>query len=371
MIDNDEDFVDECVNLIDQNLKVSPHHLKIDNDEIDDSIQAEIEKFQINIIADILSLTNIYYPNYDYFEQPNFVNEKINVSNFNFNGKCRNVFKYKKNNPKDLIFMTLDSKKKNKWKNQKYHIFETLEIMNHSIPRAKKVIVMYDEFILGEYGELFENFGFEIIKETTTKNKKNAAIDRYIQVKKYLEIHKNKYERIAITDVRDVYWFADGFQTLSPNEIVILKECGEKEKFKISCIDMSQTINYRYMKKTYGLKTARKFMKERKFIVNAGFVAGGFQHIMSFLEIIEKEINRMKNVLNIWGIDNSMMTYLYHNGFFDEMPLSLITVSQRFGFDVFGGFKYDDEKKSISRIFDDCAPVVRHKMCNGYSLCLS
>ena len=49
MIDNDEDFVDECVNLIDQNLKVSPHHLKIDNDEIDDSIQAEIEKFQINI----------------------------------------------------------------------------------------------------------------------------------------------------------------------------------------------------------------------------------------------------------------------------------------------------------------------------------
>ena len=56
--------------------------------------------------------SNIYYPNYDYFEQPNFVNEKINVSNFNFNGKCRNVFKYKKNNPKDLIFMTLDSKRK-------------------------------------------------------------------------------------------------------------------------------------------------------------------------------------------------------------------------------------------------------------------
>ena len=39
-------------------------------------------------------------------------------------------------------------------------------------------------------------------------------------MEKYLSIHKNEFDRVALIDFRDVYFFADGFQTISNDEVV-------------------------------------------------------------------------------------------------------------------------------------------------------
>ena len=74
------------------------------------------------------------------FIQPSYSDSMLNISNFNFEGKCRELFKYK---------------------NKKSIQFES-NLMNNTIPNAKKVCVIYgndDEL------ETFVNkCGFETIE---------------------------------------------------------------------------------------------------------------------------------------------------------------------------------------------------------------
>ena len=43
----------------------------------------------------------------------------------------------------------------------------------------------------------------------------DAAIYRFIDFENYLKENKDKFDRVAITDFRDIMWFADGFMCFS------------------------------------------------------------------------------------------------------------------------------------------------------------
>ena len=55
-------------------------------------------------------------------------------------------------------------------------------------------------------------------------------------LEKYLLKHKDEFDRVVFADLRDVYWFADGFQTIDPNELVVMLECDDFDENKDACI---------------------------------------------------------------------------------------------------------------------------------------
>ena len=299
------------------------------------------------------------------FVQPSFVNDKLNLSNFNYEGKCREAFKYKPHNKRDLVFTAIKYDDKKKWKHHKSQILLSMSIMNNTIPKATKVLVVYSE--IDEIKTTAENFGFEVITVKVDKKRKkigylNAAIDRYLQLETYLNQHEGEFDRIAVIDARDVYFFADGFQTVSENEVVFTEECDIRPNGEIVCIDFQGGCNYDWVKQFYGKREANKYKKEKKHVNNVGVIMGGIIPFKQFLNVLLKEIKKMKKYLRYWGIDNAMLNHLRYSGKLYAINYTVNNYTQRLAFQWGGGYVYDAEKKSVTDSFDGCSPIIRHKL---------
>ena len=69
----------------------------------------------------------------------------MNLNNFNYEGKRREIFKFKPNNKRDLVFSALYYRDKDKWKQHKETTIQTLSINKSGIPNAKKILAVYGE----------------------------------------------------------------------------------------------------------------------------------------------------------------------------------------------------------------------------------
>ena len=160
-----------------------------------------------------VSIIERVYPKYENgklteFIQPTFVNEYVNLSNFNYEGKCREPFRYKQNNEKDLVFTAIKYHDINLWERDKKFIKMTSDMMKNTIPNAKKVCVIYENF--NELSKFIKECGFEPIEvkmDDESLKKLNAPMDRFLQLDKYLKEHEGHFERIALIDFRDVLFF--------------------------------------------------------------------------------------------------------------------------------------------------------------------
>ena len=99
------------------------------------------------------------------------------------------------------MFTAIKYDDKKKWKHHKSQILLSMSIMNNTIPKATKVLVVYSE--IDEIKTTAENFGFEVITVKVDKKRKkigylNAAIDRYLQLETYLNQHEGEFDRIAV-----------------------------------------------------------------------------------------------------------------------------------------------------------------------------
>ena len=165
-----------------------------------------------SVESDILLFERVY-PKYENgklteFIQPTFVNEYVNLSNFNYEGKCREPFRYKQNNEKDLVFTAIKYHDINLWERDKKFIKMTSDMMKNTIPNAKKVCVIYENF--NELSKFIKECGFEPIEvkmDDESLKKLNAPMDRFLQLDKYLKEHEGHFERIALIDFRDVLFF--------------------------------------------------------------------------------------------------------------------------------------------------------------------
>ena len=80
------------------------------------------------------------------------------------------------------------------------------------------------------------------------------------------------------------------------------------------------------------------------------------------MNVFLDEIERMKDKIHIWGIDNSMLNYLYYNKKFEHINVTVNTFSQRIAFTRRGGYEYDENMKSLINSVDGCSPIIRHKI---------
>ena len=315
-----------------------------------------------------LSILERVYPKYENsklteFIQPTFVNEYVNLSNFNYEGKCREPFRYKQNNEKDLVFTAIKYQDIDLWEKDNKSIKFVSDMMKNTIPNAKKVCVIYDNF--DELSKFIRECGFEPIEvklnNETLKNT-NAAIDRFLQLDQYLKKHEGQFERIALIDFRDVLFFADGFQTISEDEVVFTQECIGIKNNHILYIDYRQSTNYNWIKNIYGKEIANSYRKENKFTSNVGVIIGGFKPFKQLLDVFIEEINKKKDFLHIWGVDNAMINYLLYSGKFSGINVVVNTFTQRLAFNWDLGFNYNKANKSITDLSDGCSPIIRHKM---------
>lgn len=302
------------------------------------------------------------------FTQPSYSDKKINLKNFNYKNKCREPFKYKPNNKRDLVFTGMRYTDMKKWKEHKQTIEYTSRLMKNTIPNARKVCVIYDDN--DEMKRFLKECGYEPylakIKEEE-KSEINAAIDRFIQLSNYLKEHEGEIDRIALIDVRDILWFADGFQTVSDDEVMFTKECIYYSEVNKVCNTYPQRLNSWWLRITYGDRIVEKFENENKEIVNVGFIIGGIKPFRQLLNVFVDEIHFKNEYLKHTGIDNAMLNYLYYTERFKEINVTVNTYSQRFAFTRRGGYDYDSEKKSITMTLDGCSPIIRHKL-SGNSL---
>ncbi|EKE41780.1 hypothetical protein ENUP19_0205G0031 [Entamoeba nuttalli] len=300
-----------------------------------------------------------------FFVQPTFKNEVIDISKFLYNGKCQDIFRYKPNNKRDLVFWAMYFKSQDMWIKQRETIVKTMSILKSGIPNVKKVLVLYGEAPNG-FVELMKSFNVDVIrrkKELKYNQVCNAAVYRFFELLEYLNQHGGEFDRVAITDFRDVMWFADGFATIRPDELVLTNECSGKGNGTIQCIDYTQKLNYKWFVNTFGKGLANQLRKERKRIVNVGIVIGNVQKVKRYCELFKQHCPKDK--IEKWGTDQALNNYLYYTHRLDELNVTIETISQRIGFDVMDGCILDKRNKVLIERNSLCSPVLRHKL-TGY-----
>ncbi|EDR26496.1 hypothetical protein EDI_116060 [Entamoeba dispar SAW760] len=295
------------------------------------------------------------------FVQPTFKNEAIDTSKFLYDGKCRDIFRYKPNNKRDLVFWAMYFKNQEMWVKQRETIVRTMSILKSGIPNVKKVLVLYGQAPDG-FLDLMKSFNVKVIrrkKELKYNQVCNAAVYRFFDLLEYLKQHGGEFDRVAITDFRDVIWFADAFSTIRPDELVITNECSGKGNGTIKCIDYTQKLNYKWLTNTFGKNLANQLRKERKRIVNVGIVIGNIQKVKRYCELFKQYCPKDK--IEKWGTDQALNNYLYYTHKLDELNVTIETISQRIGFDVMDGCIWDKRNKILIERNSLCSPVLRHK----------
>lgn len=300
-----------------------------------------------------------------HFIQPTFKNHLFDLSKFNFNGKCGEIFKYKKNNERDLLFYSVCFQDKNKWLQQKETSMMAATINRHTIPNAKFVLYLHGEEPEEGFIENFRQLGFDVIRSNIVISQTqtfNAAVQRFLDFEEYLEKHENEFDRVVISDFRDIIWFADGFQTMSPDELFMSSECWGSP---VICkkISKGSSKNKLWFEHCYGKKLAKEFGERNVILLNTGFFASGMKLMRDFIKIYNNEIRSKPEHANYWGFDQAIINYIYHSGKLKHLNVTLNTMTQKFGFGMYDKcHTYDSERKVVYEFNGKCSPVIRHKL---------
>lgn len=246
-------------------------------------------------------------------------------------------------------------------------------ITKSGIPNVTKVFIVYGKDPGFGFIDTMTNLGFEIIfSNHVMKNRVrfNAVVDRYEDCLQYLKEHEGEYDRVAITDFRDVVFFADGFSTVGFDEVVMTTECVKHNSIEeIECIDFSHDSNYRWIVQTFGNEIANKYREEKRVVINAGVIIGGYSQVKQLLTKFNETVYSFQSTSHLWGFDQAVFNYLYYSGQLKDINLVLDSGTQRIAFDCFGGHVYNMKKKSFHLKYNDCSMVIRHKMYGaGYWL---
>ena len=298
-----------------------------------------------------------------------YENERFNLENFNYKDNCNFPFKYKPSNKRDLLFNSIFYRTKKQWKKHKSQIQQAIGLSNKTIGNATKILYLYGKVKDEEFEQMFTENGYKIIDSEmkfSTKDKKFIVSQRYLDFEKYLREHQNEYDRVVFTDTRDVYWFADGFATISPDELILMLECDDLGNFTMKCLsfgDMNKKeANYKWMTKFYGFDIYNDLYNRNVPIVNGGFIAGSVEKTLKFLEVMNEQLNQKPEFLFKWGYDQATLNHVYHTGKLDFLNITMNTITQRLGFDLKKKYRYDSESKGVYMNSNGCSPIIRHKM---------
>ena len=276
----------------------------------------------------------------------------------NFSGKCSEIFKYKKNSNRDLIIFSYKYEFKYKYRNIKNLVINILDSIKKSMPNVKIICFIpkntkYSLILNILKKSNVETILFEKYKEMHIVN------SRFFLSLEYLTKNKEKFDRILLCDLNDVFILNDIFSTFNESQFVINKECFDYDN-KI-CDFFNATSPTKWLNEFYKEnKTLYNYIHNLKSpILNAGVIMGGIEKIISFLTILTSNMDRNKT--DKFGYDEMVLNQLYYyDKKFDDLKFIIEGCGQKICFKP-ESIVYDINSKIVRFIESECSPVIIHK----------
>ncbi|ELP90220.1 hypothetical protein EIN_105890 [Entamoeba invadens IP1] len=298
----------------------------------------------------------------DKFIQPQFHNKKIDLRNFNYKGKCQEIFKFKPNNKRDLWLTAVGFQNKNYWDRNRNEILLSYAVSNSSIPNADKVVILLPGGYPKEFSKITTQFGLRLVNSDINDDPKYSschdATKRIPAFRKFIEKNKEKYDRVLISDHRDVFIFADFFQTFSQEDLVFTPECGIRGN---TCMTFDWSHVYTWMRETYGYQIANEYRNNRSLNINIGTIFGGTDRILKYLDLMERNIKT--NKCKLWGHDQTVHNMVFYSYFYKkDKNVTVERCTQRMCFLQMGSLLYNSKEKQLKIADSGCSPILRHKV---------
>ena len=286
---------------------------------------------------------------------------KISELNLNYKAECGEVFKYKKNNKRDLVMFAFRPNKWDFYSDRALFINIIIDSIKKNIPNAKIIC-----FIPSNSGDSYVNKILEKNKILIIKKdhlNMQLVSSRFLDEYEYLKKNINSYDRIIHADLSDIIFFSDIFKTLKPNELIINKECGEYSVFgaKGNFI-FSHSYGIIWFYRSFGEnKTLENILKRiNPMIINAGLIMGDSKEYFKFLDIMISNFNYTKAL--DYGYDQMLINVLYYTGRFSSVNIKFDLCTQR---SCFMPKLIFNRKKFRLNYINGCSPVLIHK---GYPM---
>ncbi|ELP84392.1 hypothetical protein EIN_090250 [Entamoeba invadens IP1] len=294
------------------------------------------------------------------FIQPTYYNDKINVLKFNYNGPCKETFKYRAHNKRDLFISAVGFTNDGYWLQNKHDILLSYGLVNSSIPNATLIMLIMPGTTNKDFINETRNFGFEVV-EGDLSNVKNVekchpATQRFIAFKNYIEKYREQYDRVLIADHRDVFVFADIFQTFSAEDLVFMPECGLNNQ---TCVYFDEKHVYQWMNESYGSLITEQFKANGSINMNVGVTFGGTERVLRYLNILVDNFNPKK--WHLWGHDQSVLNSIFYSLYYKRENYTFERCTQRSCF-FDESIQYDKKNKILIDPLTKCSPVLRHKV---------
>ena len=247
----------------------------------------------------------------------------------NYSAKCGQIFKYKKNNKRDLIMFAYKSTKNDFNSKRGLLIYNIIDSIKKNIPNAKIICFIPENSKISFIIQILKKNDVLIIKEKEFL-KMHLVSSRFLYEYKYLKKNINNFDRVIHADLTDIFFFSDIFKTLKPNELVINKECGENSIYgKKGNFILNHPNDIKWFNRSFGENKTivHIFKKINPIVINAGLIMGDSKEYLKFLDIIKKNFNYQKAL--DYGYDQMLINVLYYTGKFKKINIKFDLCTQR------------------------------------------
>lgn len=300
----------------------------------------------------------LWNPNIYHFKKSIFKYPLLNKIKLNYSSKCGEIFKYKKNNKRDLVMFAYNSSKNDFNSERSLLIYNVLDSIKKNIPDAKIICFVPNNSKINIVIEVLQKNNVSIIKERDFQNM-SLVSSRFLYEFKYLKKYINYFDRVIHADLTDIFFLSDVFKTLKPNELIINKECGNNSIFgdKGNCL-FNHSINIKWLNRSFGYnETLVNFLKRiNPIVINAGLIMGDSKEYLKFLDIMKANLNYTKALY--FGYDQILINVLYYTGKFNNINIKFDFCTQRSCFIPNLIFNKEDKKLYFKT---GCSPVLIHK----------
>jgi len=175
---------------------------------------------------------------------------------------------------------------------------KTKEILIERFPRAK--LLSPDEVL----GLKSEYIGI------IPSHWENLAFRRYIYQAKYIHDHQNEYDKVILSDIRDVALYGDPFEQINATNFSGVQAFTEIQRYR-----EEKVYNQRWIKQCYGNEFLESIMDE--YITCCGTIAGRTEALVNYLHAFLLEF-KLKGTCHIHGADTAIHVWIIHNILLDS-----------------------------------------------------
>lgn len=143
----------------------------------------------------------------------------------NYENECSKYFKYEKNSKTDIVIFAYTFRPGKHF----FQVFDNImDTFKNSVPNAIIPSVIPHKEIFSEGANILKKHGIKLLPFKGYENY-NIVTSRYFAIYDFLKNNSNKYKRVFLSDIDDVYMFRDIFSTFNEDEIIINKQCHQFE----------------------------------------------------------------------------------------------------------------------------------------------